>query len=100
MVDVTGEPQPERERLARPWSITSHTAWQLEEGGEALRCFSGTDADRWAQQPGGPVCRVRRRCCAAAALVFNGTTAALTPELSFSCCQLVLGHRAGLQLDR
>jgi uncharacterized membrane protein YgcG len=49
MVDVTGEPKPEREQLAGPWSITSHTAWQLEDGGEAFRCCSAADADRSVQ---------------------------------------------------
>ena len=48
MVDVTGEPKPEREQLEGPWSITSHTAWRLEDGGEAFRCCSAADADRWA----------------------------------------------------
>lgn len=50
MVDVTSEPKPEREQLAGPWSITSHTAWQLEEGGDAFCCCSAANADRWGQQ--------------------------------------------------
>lgn len=50
MVDVTSEPTPEREQLAGDWSVTSHSAWQLEEGGEAFRCCSAADADRSVQE--------------------------------------------------
>ena len=96
MVDVTGEPKAEREQLAGRWSITSHTAWQLEEGSEAFRCCSAADADRWAQQPGSTVSRIQQCCCAAATLIFSTTSTALTLERSaVSWCW---GKGAGLHL--
>ena len=93
MVDVTGEPKPEREHLAGSWSVTSHAAWQLEDSGEAFRCCSAASADRWARTHWTHRLRALLVLMALADAAVGNSSVALADgsmDGSISCWQLVL----------